>query len=40
MKTNTCISGGGVSDLLVGMQLTQSGVNMIAAERDAAPSMD
>ncbi|MEM1502696.1 hypothetical protein RG959_04680 [Domibacillus sp. 8LH] len=40
MKTNICISGGGVSGLLFGMSLAQSGVDMIAAERDAAPSMD
>ncbi|WNS81043.1 hypothetical protein RRU94_09490 [Domibacillus sp. DTU_2020_1001157_1_SI_ALB_TIR_016] len=40
MKTNICISGGHVSGLLIGILLTQGDVDMIAAERDAAPLMD
>ncbi|WP_255821822.1 hypothetical protein [Domibacillus sp. PGB-M46] len=40
MKTNICISDDGIAGLLFGMPLAQGGVDMIAAERNAAPSMD
>ena len=39
MKTNVFVSGGGVSGLLLGMMLARSGIDVIVAEKDAAPSV-